>query len=75
MILAGLADIVQVPFGWLLDFLYQLTTNYGVSLIIFAFLVKIILMPATAKAKKSSMKMQTGSAPNHSSWSNYTAGP
>ena len=57
MILAGLADIVQVPFGWLLDFLYQLTTNYGVSLIIFAFLVKIILMPATAKAKKSSMKM------------------
>ena len=57
MILAGLADIVQVPFGWLLDFLYQLTTNYGVSLIIFAFLVKIILLPATAKAKKSSMKM------------------
>ena len=57
MILAGLADIVQVPFGWLLDFLYQLTTNYGVSLIIFAFIVKIILLPATAKAKKSSMKM------------------
>ena len=57
MILAGLADIVQVPFGWLLDFLYRLTTDYGVSLIIFAFLVKIILLPATAKAKKSSMKM------------------
>ncbi len=57
MILAGLADIVQVPFGWLLDFLYQLTTNYGVSLIIFAFLVKLILLPATAKGKKSSMKM------------------
>lgn len=58
MILAfNLADIVQVPFGWLLSFLYQFTESYGLSLIIFAFLVKLILMPATAKGKKSTMKM------------------
>ncbi len=58
MILAfQLSDIVTVPFGWLLGQLYQLTNNYGVAMIIFAVLVKIILMPITAKSKKSSMKM------------------
>ena len=58
MILAfQLSDIVTVPFGWLLGVLYQLTNNYGVAIILFAVLVKIILMPITAKSKKSSMKM------------------
>ncbi len=50
-------DIFRVPFGWLLSQLYQLTTNYGVALILFAVLVKLILLPTTAKAKRSSMKM------------------
>lgn len=58
MILAfKLADIIQVPFGYLLSLLYQLTTNYGVALIIFAIALKLILLPATAKGKKSTMKM------------------
>ncbi|MBQ4641540.1 MAG: YidC/Oxa1 family membrane protein insertase [Oscillospiraceae bacterium] len=58
MILAfKLVDIVQVPFGYLLSWLNQLTTNYGVALILFAIILKLILFPATAKSKKSSMKM------------------
>ena len=58
MILAfSIADIIQVPFGYLLDFLYQFTTNYGAALIIFAILIKLILMPASIKSKKSTMKM------------------
>ena len=53
MILAfKLADIIQVPFGYLLDILYQLTTNYGLALIIFAVIIKLILLPATAKGFK-----------------------
>ena len=52
-----LADIVQVPFGWLLSLLYQLTSNYGWALILFSVIVKLVLMPATAKGKKSTMKM------------------
>ncbi len=52
-----LTDIITVPFGWLLGFLYQLTSNYGVSLIIFAVIVQLVLMPITAKSKKSTMKM------------------
>ena len=50
-------NIIQVPFGYLLSWLYQLTTNYGLALIIFAVILKVILLPATAKSKKSTMKM------------------
>ena len=50
-------EIITVPFGWLLNFLYQLTDNYGLSLILFAILVQIVLLPITAKSKKSMMKM------------------
>ena len=57
MFLASLWDIIRVPFGWLLNVLYNFTTNYGLALIIFAILVKVILLPATAKSKRSSMKM------------------
>ena len=58
MILAfSLADIIQVPFGYLLDWLYQLTSGYGWALILFSIIVKLVLMPATAKSKRSSMKM------------------
>ncbi len=58
MILAfKLADIVQIPFGWLMSVLYQFTQNYGWALILFSLAVKLVLMPATAKAKKSTMKM------------------
>ena len=58
MILAfSLSDIITVPFGYLLSWLYQWTNSYGLALILFAILVKMILMPITAKSKKSSMKM------------------
>lgn len=57
MFLFSLGDLVKVPFGYLLSFLYDLTTNYGIALILFAILVRFILLPATAKAKKSTMKM------------------
>ena len=58
MILAnGLGDLIKIPFGYLLDWLYQFTANYGLSLIIFAVLIKLLLLPASIKSKRSSMKM------------------
>ena len=50
-------EIITVPFGWLLNFLYQLTGSYGLSLILFAILVQVVMLPITAKSKKSMMKM------------------
>jgi len=52
-----LSDIITVPFGYLLSWLYNMTNNYGIALIIFAVLVQLVLMPITAKSKKSMMKM------------------
>ena len=52
-----LSDIVIVPFSYLLRFLYQLVDNYGFALILFTILVKIIILPLTAKGKKSMMQM------------------
>ena len=60
MILAfGIGDIIKYPFGWLLDFLYSFVAfeNYGLALILFAILVKLILLWPTIKSKRSMMKM------------------
>ena len=53
----SLSDIVTVPFGFILKVLYDLTTNYGVAIILFSILVKLVLLPMNAKGKKSMMKM------------------
>ena len=52
-----LSNIVTVPFGWLLGVLYEATSNYGVSMILFALIVNLVLTPINAKSKKSMMKM------------------
>ena len=49
--------IITIPFGYLLDLLYQFLGNYGLALIFFALIVQIVLLPITAKSKKSMMKM------------------
>ena len=49
--------IITIPFGYILEFLYQFTENYGFSLILFAVIVRLVLLPVTAKSKKSMMKM------------------
>ena len=49
--------LIMQPFGWLLRQLYLLVGNYGVALIIFSVVVKFILLPLSAKSKKSMMKI------------------
>ena len=51
------SDIIRVPFGYLLEYLYKFTNNYGIALILFAIVVKLILLPMGMKSKKSTMKM------------------
>ena len=49
--------IINTPFGWIMDLLYRLTTDYGLTLILFAIIVKLVMMPISAKGKRSMMKM------------------
>ena len=53
MLLANglLGNLIKVPFCYLLDWLYQFTTNYGLSLILFAIIIKLVLLPASIKSK------------------------
>ena len=51
------SDIIRIPFGYLLDWLYQFAGNYGLALILFSLIVKIVLLPMNAKSKKSMLKM------------------
>jgi len=57
MLAFKLSDIITVPFGYLLGLLYRLTDNYGVAMILFAVIVQLVLLPITAKSKKSMMAM------------------
>ncbi len=57
MFLAGLSDLITVPFGWILSKLYELLGNYGLAMILFAVIVQLVLLPITAKSKKGMMKM------------------
>ena len=50
-------DIIKVPFGYIMEWLYRLTSNYGVSLILFSLIVKLILLYPSLRGKKGMMKM------------------
>ena len=50
-------DIIAKPFGALMLFLYNFVGNYGVAVILFALVVKLILLPFQLKSTKSMMRM------------------
>lgn len=49
-------EIITLPFAWLLMTFYNLTGNYGVAVLVFALVVKLILLPFQMKSKRSTMR-------------------
>lgn len=45
-------------FGYIMNFIYGIVQNYGLAIILFTFIVKLILLPLTLKQQKSMEKMQ-----------------
>ena len=45
--------IILKPFAWLLLFLYDILGSYGLAMILFGVVVKLILFPVSLKSKKS----------------------
>jgi len=45
--------IILKPFAWLMLFFYNLFSSYGIALILFAIVIKLVLFPVTLKSKKS----------------------
>jgi YidC/Oxa1 family membrane protein insertase len=45
-------------FGYILNFLYNLVGNYGLAIILFSVLVKLIMLPISIKQQKTMNKSQ-----------------
>ena len=45
-------------FGYVLKFLYDIVNNYGIAIILFSILVKLVMIPITAKQQKTLKKNQ-----------------
>lgn len=49
--------IIMWPFSQLLNLLFDITASYGLSIILFAVVIKLILLYPSAKSKRNSMHM------------------
>ena len=48
---------ICIPFAWILRIFYNLTGSYGLALILFTLIVKLVLLPFQLKSKKSMIRM------------------
>ena len=55
--MAQLGYWICIPFAALLRLFYTLTGSYGISLILFTLVIKLILLPFQMKSKKSMVRM------------------
>ena len=54
---SALGNIITVPFAALLRWLYALTGSYGISIILFGLVVKLVVLPFQMKSKRSMVRM------------------
>ena len=52
-----LGYIICIPFAWLVRLFYTLTSSYGMAIILFTVVLKLIMLPFQVKSKKSMMRM------------------
>ncbi|MBR2471366.1 MAG: YidC/Oxa1 family membrane protein insertase [Clostridia bacterium] len=53
----GIFSFISVPLGYLMSFIYGFVQNYGVSLLIFTLITRLILLPLYIKQQKSMVQM------------------
>lgn len=51
-------DFIAVPFGYIMRLIYEVIGSYGLSIIAFSLLAKLVLLPLSVKTKKSMMDIQ-----------------
>lgn len=50
--------LITRPLGWIIEMIYSLVANYGLAIIIFTVIVKLILLPLNIKSQKAMRKQQ-----------------
>lgn len=51
-------SFIATPFGYMLKFLYDLVQNYGLAIVLFTILTKVLFYPLQLKSKKSMRETQ-----------------
>ena len=54
---SSIGYIICIPFAWLVRLFYTLTGSFGMAIILFTLVVKLIMLPFQVKSKKSMMRM------------------
>jgi YidC/Oxa1 family membrane protein insertase len=49
--------IIAIPLGWIMKGLYYVVKNYGIALLLFTFVTRLIVFPLAIKQQKSTAKM------------------
>ncbi len=52
-----IGEIIGVPLGYIVWFIYQIVQNYALSIVIFTILLKLVLIPMAIKQQQSSARM------------------
>ncbi len=49
-------ELLTIPFGWVLSFLYNLTDSYLLAIVLLTLVVRLLLVPSSIKQQKNSAK-------------------
>ena len=52
-----MTQIITAPFAWVMRMLYTLTGSYGVAVLLFSLVVKLVMLPFQMKSKRSMVRM------------------
>ncbi|MBQ2062783.1 MAG: YidC/Oxa1 family membrane protein insertase [Oscillospiraceae bacterium] len=55
--MSQLGYYICIPFAWLMRLFYSVTQSYGLAIILFTLVVKLVLLPFQLKSKKSMLRM------------------
>ena len=56
--MTGILSIISIPLGYVMEFIYRMTGNYGLVLILLTVFVRICLLPLGIKQQKSMVETQ-----------------
>ena len=54
----NLFEIITIPLGYIIELIYKVVQNYGVSILVFTIVVKLLLLPLNVKSQKAMKKQQ-----------------
>lgn len=55
--MSALFGVIAIPLGWIMKGCYLLVKNYGIALILFTIIIRLLLLPLNIKQQKSTARM------------------